>query len=295
MLVSDSPLYLESSLNALGICEVTVVSSTDEAEMTGFDLYIFDCVAPENYPEDGSVLVFGTQKLPDGLSAGEVVEVGAALTMDKQQQSDLFEELSLVETAVTNYQSLNGSLAWNSLFYCEDSAVLATREVGNGLHFTVVSFDLRDSNLPMQTDFVLFIRNLVEYSVPAFLKETDYTAGSSVSLTVMPNAEAIYVELPDDSIRSLSTASATTSIAVDEVGIYTAVMTTAEGGEYVDFFVHTPEGEAQSHTLSELTLDLTPDTTLSAKDAISEVWFWIALGILLIVLMEWGWYYHEQY
>ena len=295
LLISESPLYLESALNALGICEVTVAASPDEAETSGFDLYIFDCVAPENYPEDGSVLVFGTQKLPESLSAGEVVEVGAVLTMDKQQQSDLFEDLSLVETAVTNYQSLNGSLAWNSLFYCEDSAVLATREVGNGLHFTVVSFDLRDSNLPMQTDFVLFIRNLVEYSVPAFLKETDYTAGSSVSLTVMPNAEAIYVELPDDSIRSLSTASATTSIAVDEVGIYTAVMTTAEGGEYVDFFVHTPEGEAQSHTLSELTLELTPDTTLSAKDAISEVWFWIALGMLLIVLMEWGWYYHEQY
>ena len=295
LLVSQSPLYLESALNALGSCKVTVAASCEEAELTGKDLYIFDGVAPEEYPTDGSVLVFGTQMLPDGLSAGSTVESEAYLRMGTGQQSDLYEDLSLLETAVTNYTPLSGNIAWQNLFFCEDSAVVATREMGNGLQFTVVSFDLHDSNLPMQTDFVLFVRNLVEFSVPSFLKDTDHIAGNSVTLTVMPAAQELYVELPDDTIKALSTAAATVSVNADEVGIYTAVMTTADGGEYVDFFVHVPEGEADTYTAAELSMEVSTDGTEKAEDAISEIWFWFAVGLLLIVLTEWGWYYHEQY
>ncbi|MBR4863110.1 MAG: BatA domain-containing protein [Oscillospiraceae bacterium] len=295
MLVSRSPLYLESALNALGTCQVTVAASPEEAELTGYDLYVFDCVAPQEYPQDGSVLVFGTQMLPEGLTAGSTVTTGAALTMELQQQSDLFADLTLFNTAVTNYKGLHGNLFWKSLFFCEEEAVLATREMGNGLQFTVVSFDLRDSNLPMQTDFLLFMRNLVEYSVPAFLKDTDHTVGSSVTLTVMPGAEAIYVELPDDSIQALSTAAAVTAVTVDAVGIYTAVMTTQDSGEYVDFFVHVPESESRSVSLAELSLELPTDISQDAEDAISELWFWVAVIMLITVLGEWGWYYHEQY
>lgn len=295
LLVSKSPLYLESALNALGTCEVTVVSSLEDAELNGQNLYIFDSVFPESYPKDGSVLVFGTQQLPDGLTAGSAIDTSAVLRMNTEQQSDLFEGLSLSETAVTNYSALNGNTAWEPLFYCDDAAVLATKEMGSGLQFTVVSFDLHDSNLPMQTDFVVFMRNLVEFSVPAFLKDTDHTAGGTVALTVMPAAQQLYVELPDNSIKALSTAGSISSVAVDEVGIYTAVMTTADGGEYVDFFVHIPDGESTTYTVSELSVELSSDTETHAEDAISEVWFWLALGMLLIVLTEWGWYYHEQY
>lgn len=295
LLVSESPLYLESALNALGTCEVTVVSSLEEAELSGQDLYIFDGISPEIYPEDGSVLVFGTHQLPDGLTAGSAIDTSAVLRMNTEQQSDLFEGLSLLETAVTNYSALNGNTAWEPLFYCDDAAVLATKEIGSGLQFTVVSFDLHDSNLPMQTDFIVFMRNLVEFSVPSFLRDTDHTAGGTVALTVMPAAQQLYVELPDDSIKALSTAGSISSVAVDEVGIYTAVMTTAEGGEYVDFFVHIPDGESTTYTVSDLSVELSSDTDTHAVDAISEVWFWLALGMLLIVLTEWGWYYHEQY
>ena len=84
-------------------------------------------------------------------------------------------------------------------------------------------------------------------------------------------------------------------IAVDEVGVYTAVMTTADGGEYVDFFVHIPDGESTTYTVPELSVALSADTDTQSEDAISEMWFWLALGMLLILLTEWGWYYHEQY
>ena len=147
----------------------------------------------------------------------------------------------------------------------------------------------------MQTDFVIFMRNLVEYSAPALLKETDHVAGSTVILTVLASAQQLYVELPDNSIKTMSTAANTCSIPARDVGIYTAVMTTAEGGEYVDFFVHIPYGESASVTISDLSVDLSVTAGGEIEDVISEIWFWLALGMLVIVLAEWGWYYHEQY
>lgn len=295
LLASGSPLYLESALNALGSCQVTTVASPEETVLSGYDLYVFDGIAPEEYPTDGSVLVFGTQMLPDGLSAGGKKEASEALSMNPKVQSELYEDLSLLDTAVTNYSALSGNLLWKNLLFCDDAAVLATRNMGNGLHFTVVSFDLHDSNLPMQQDFVVLMRNLVNYSVPSLLKDTDHIAGSTVSLTVTAAAEELYVQMPDETIKALSTAGDISTLTVKEVGIYTVVMTTADGGEYVDFFVHIPTGESASQTLPELAIALSYDTDTQPEDAISEIWFWLALAMLLVVLAEWRWYYHEQY
>ena len=147
----------------------------------------------------------------------------------------------------------------------------------------------------MQTDFLALMRNLVEYSVAALLKDTDHTAGETVELTVMPEAKGIYVELPDESVRTLSTAGDTASITVDEVGLYTAVMKTKEGGEYVDFFVHIPAGEATSEAVDRLEIVASSATDAEAEEAISEIWFWVAAAMLVILLAEWGWYYREQY
>lgn len=295
LLVSESPLYLESALKALGNCEVTVVSSLDEAKLSGQDLYVFDGIVPDEYPTDGSVLVFGTDNLPNGLTVGSTFTSAAALSMDNKLQSDIYEGLSLQETVVSSFASLTGNTSWESLLYCEDAAVLATKKLDRGLYFTVASFDLHDSNLPMQTDFVVLIRNLVEYSVPGLLKDTDHTAGTTVELTVMPSAEQIYVETPDDSIKVLSTAGEYSTLTVSDVGIYTAVMTTADGGEYVDFFVHVPKGEASKTTGGAIEITLPADSSMQAEEAISEIWFWIAAAMLLLILLEWGWYYHEQY
>lgn len=295
LLVSKSPLYLQTVLMALGNCDVTVTDTVGEEPLSGYELYIFDGISPETYPTDGSVLVFGTQNLPDGLFTGSVSKDASPLTMNVKQQSEIFEGLSLLETEVTNYSGLRGNLTWKTLLQCGEDAVLVTREMGRALHFTVAAFDLHDSNLPMQRDFVILMRNLVEYSVPSFLEQTDHDAGTTVDLTVMPDAKELYVERPDGSIRSLPAIGSTSSIAVNEVGVYTAVMTTEDGGDYVDFFVHIPAAESQSQLMPLLSLDMEQEIVEQVEDATSEIWFWLALGMLVFVLVEWGWYYHEQY
>ena len=293
-LVSKSPLYLQSALKALGNCRVTVSKTIAGAKLTGQDLYVFDGIAPEVYPTDGSVLIFGTQLLPDGLSCAETEYLEASLRPDPDLNSPLYEGLSLGETVIASYTPLRGNLAWQESFFCGEHAVIATRSISSIRKIAVVSFDLHDSNLPMQTDFMVLMRNLVSYCVPAFVGDTEFVAGKPVMLTVMPNTRDLYVEYPDGQVQTLSTKFETVPVTTDQAGIYTAAITTADGGEYAEFFVHPPLEESCKNVYPPLQLELYTLEDAEPEDALIEIWFWVALGLLLLILTEWGWYYHEQ-
>ena len=304
LLVSASPLYLESALNALGNCEVTVLPLPIETEMSGYDLYIFDNIPMAQYPEDGSVLLFGMPGiLPDGLSSGYTIAEETPLNMVKRQDSDFYADLTLEETVVSIYTELVGDDSWESVFTCGDASVFMTKAAAGGLRFSVISFDPRDSNLPMQSDFVLLMRNVVENSVPALLRDTDYTVGETVTLTVSPKMLQLYAELPDGSVKQLSASGAVSggvcSMPVNEVGIYTAVMTTEDGGEYVDFFVHLSpeESAAQIGGGGSLSLELagTAGEEPAEEEALTEIGVWAAVLLLLLILTEWGYYSRDSY
>ncbi len=294
-LVSASPLYLESALSALGNCEVSVAGTLEEAVLSGQDLYIFDGITPESYPTDGSVILIDSAQLPDGISTWERINTAGSIKINTQLQSEITSGLSLGDAVISEFVPLVGNIQWKSVLMCGDDVVLATKELDGNLHFSVISFDLHDSNLPMLTDFVLLIRNLVEYSVPGLLRETDFTVGDSVKLSILPIAEQLYVEYPDGKIKEMSTSGSYSSLSPDTVGIHTAVMTTADGGEYVDFFVHLPENETANQPGGKLEVELSDTDNLRTEDAISEAWFYFALVMLILILAEWGWYYREQY
>jgi hypothetical protein len=293
-LVSKSPLYLQSALKALGNCKVTVSKTPQGAKLTGQDLYIFDGIAPEVYPTDGSVLIFGTQLLPDGLSCAETEYTEAALRADPDLNSPLYKGLSLGETVVSIYTPLQGNLAWQEAFFCGEHAVIATRSISSTRKIAVVSFDLHDTNLPMQINFPVLMRNLVSYCVPPFVDGTDFVAGKPVMLTVTPNTKDLYVEYPDGQVSTLSTKFETVAVPTNQAGIYTAAITTADGGQYAEFFVHPPAEESRKNVYPPLLLELQALEGTEPEDALIEIWFWVALGLLLLILTEWGWYYHEQ-
>lgn len=297
LLVSASPLYIESALNAFSNCTLTVAQSPEDTVLSGYDVYIFDGIYPDAYPTDGSVLQFGTDKLPDGLGTASSYETESELNINNQLQSEIYNNLTLKDTVVSKYTELTSVNGWDNILFCGSTPVLVTGKTANGMQFSVASFDLHDSNLPMQfIEFITFMKNITEFSLPTILRDTDYEVGDTVSVTCLPSADKIYIVHPDKSIRSLSTDVSFSTYTPTVPGIYTAVMTTKNSGEYVDFFVHIPAGENIS--VQDAMLDLTIEAenkTKTNERAFSEIWFWVALAALIIVLIEWGVYYHEQY
>ena len=298
LLASKSPFYLESVLNALGNCNVTTINDVTSFEHTGYDLYIFDGAVPEEYPQDGSIISIGAEQLPDGVYGYEESTTKATLKPSSKANKDVYEEvlhdISLNEAVVSKYTKLNYNLRWNLLLECDGAPVCVTKNLEDGKKFTVLSFDLHNSNLPLLLDYILFVRNLVEYSVPSLVKGDDYAIGEKVKLTVMPNTKELYIEQPDGQINQLSTDSDTVILNPSKLGVYTAVMTTEESGEYADFYVHIPKEESGKTSISSIEANITINDNM-ADEAFVELWYYLAVALLILMLIEWGCYYYEQY
>lgn len=293
LVVSQAPFYLENALISLGNCSVTVADTLEAGLPTGYDLYIFDGIFPESYPTDGSVLQFGTQSLPDGLEAGTVSTTPARLSKLSESHV-LYENLPLLNTTVSTYTPLTGSAQWQKVLTCAGLPVCMTTVNDLGIRTTVFSFDLHQSNLPMQTDYVVLMKNLVEASVFDLVPGSDFSVGSTVELAVLPRAQQMHVQLPDGSIMALVPDNGQCSITPTTIGVHTAVVTTPSGGEYADFFVHIPEGEAlcPAHKIMSITKT---ESTADAPDAIAELWGWLAAAMLVLLILEWRVYFREQY
>ena len=295
LLISENPLYLESALNSLDTCHVTVASSADEVALSGMDLYIFDGIVPKEYPTDGSLLVFGTEYLPQGLICGGYYEEPGKISFDTNAQSDFHKGLSLNGAVVKEYTALMGNRDWENILYCDYVPVMVSRVQKNGTRFTVASFDLHNSNLPLMIDYPILINNLLDGSVPKMLPKTDYVAGESMTVTLLPGTEEVYLQYPDANVKSLYMAQGQCVVPLSDVGVYTLAMKGDDMGLYCDFFVHIPLKEGSPQTGGEINIAISSEMASEPKEAISNVWFWFALALLLILLMEWGWYYYEQY
>lgn len=294
LLASQSPLYLQSALSALDNCTVSTVSTLDQVSLTGYDLYIFDGLYPEKYPTDGSVLQFGTEKLPQGLDTQAQVEWQTALSRAGGVNSPMLTELELFDTVLARCTPLSGNAQWQTLLLADEKPVCMTQDLGTGQRLTVCGFDLHHSNLPMQTDYVVMMRNFVSSSVFDILDRTDYNVGETVTLSVLPAAQELYVQLPDGQVKSLSTGGRVSSLALEATGLYTAVTTTHEGGDYADFFVHIPPQEATCPNGDAISA---PEGLVNGngQDAMTQLWPYFAGLLLILLLAEWGVYHYEQY
>lgn len=293
-LASDSPLYLQSVLEAQGNCTVTCVSAEEADSLSEQQLYIYDGVVPTEIPSGGSVLIFNASELPDGLRADDKVTVPAQLQLEAALAEEL--NISFTDTVITEYTPLRGSAAWSPLLNCGEDAVAMLRSRGSGRFTCVMGFDLHNSNLPLQTEFVVLMQELIRYLVPDFLKKTDHLTEQPVTLTVMSDAKEIYIQRPDGSVLNPTVYKDVCRQSFSQPGVYTAVMTNFfYESQYVDFSVHIPYEERTDQPGEALTVTLPEQESVPLESAYTEIWFWLSLGILLIVLLEWGWYYREQY
>ena len=293
LLVSENPFYLENALLSLENCSVAVTDDVKMADAGGFDLYIFDGIYPEEYPVDGSVVQFGTEVLPEGLESQAEINLPSKLSK-LTKGHELYENLNMLDTTVAVYRPLAGSAKWEKLLNCGLHTVCMTSVNDLGMRTTVFSFDLHQSNLPMQTDYIVLMKNIIEASVFDLIPGSDFAVGASVDLAVLPNAQEMYLSLPDGNIRPLTPDNGRCTVSLDQTGVYTAVVTTAVGGEFGDFFVHIPEGESQGLPHSAMSV-VSATETEAGPDAITELWMWFAAAILLLLILEWGVYFREQY
>lgn len=302
LIVSDRPFYLESVINSVGNTEVLVVSREEyTSSMNGFSLYIFDSFTPATLPSDGTIWLFGASESIDksGFSVQDVIEDENGI------------ETTYPKNSTSLYKTLTKGLLKNQIYVnkyykyglYKNFTVLLTHE-GNPLIFTgltdtgnrevVFAFDLHDSNVPLLMDYITLTKNLLDYSFPVMLEDSNYICGSDVYLNVLSNCDSIRVESPKSNVTYLDISSEVTSFTTTEVGIYNIKVMLGDKETNFNIFVGLPVEEQYSSD-NAVELELAGAKENNYRDGIYDELIVLFIILAVIYMADWMVYCYEQY
>ena len=298
LLVTPGNLFLERGLGLLPDLEVSLAPSGTVP--SGYDLYIFDGVAPPidlgaptllfNPPPDNGVIeANGVIDNPtiNGIANDDPLLLGVALGQIHIAQAAA---LSSPTWATSLVNTPEGSL----LFY-------GTRD---GAKTAVVAFDLHDSDLPLQTAFPVLLANLVGWLLPetGVAPPESVAPGAVVALHPRAGADRVEITTPSGATRVVPAASEVLFAGTADLGAYAVrdmagesllrssgftvnLLDTVESS-LAPVATATAGGSAQSTT--------GPAIFESANAARRFIWWPVVVLALLILGIEWWAYYRGR-
>jgi hypothetical protein len=200
LLCTDGNVFLEKAITTLKDIELFKSSSSDNVP-TDFDLYIFDGKVPEVLPKKGSILFINPDKSNDffkvskEVAGGRASVVPHAITRYMGNDDFIISKLRQVETPYWGIPLLKVSEKQASFV-----GVQKDQKIG------VLGFDLHNTDLPLTTEFPIFINNLISYLINRDTNAVNkYNCGESVNIIPLPEAEKINVITPDKTKAEVST------------------------------------------------------------------------------------------
>ncbi|MDE6356594.1 MAG: BatA and WFA domain-containing protein [Clostridia bacterium] len=332
LLVSDSPFYLRSMLTAVCNTELKVMTTEyfeqeyfvaykkGEAELYG--LYVFDCYAPAELPKGGTVWLFNpTQSIPkSGFSFQTVVDADEDKNLDmggsdtggqdvkyfyeaeyEKPAAGLSEMLlkdinvqTAKKVAVKKYSKYAVSSNFTTLLSYNKNPLIFAGTNENNDKQVVVSFAISDSNYALDLNYLILMRNLFNYSSPAVLDKTMYTAGDTLSVNVLSGCTAMVLRAPSGKpVPPLSTASAVAQTQLTEAGTYTLTVTINGEERVYSLFAGVAESESYSVATGNIAVSGTPSNEYSDGYYDDILIYLIILAVFFMA--DWGVYCYEQY
>lgn len=312
-LVSEDPGFLQRALVATGKCEITVTNENTPAQTSGFDLYVYDGVLPEERPADGAVWLVNS---PYEGKSGEMLEAEWGISFGGQYMGKYFlsasggtsetygtimRNVSLANVLVTEYSEVKTYEGYESIILCNESPVLLTKN-NDGLKTIVLAFDIHKSDIAINPYYPILVKNICSYALMPTVADTRYTVGETVKINSKPDTvsmtlKAVYLNGEEEE-KQIS-ASSFDFYAITP-GSYTVTQVLASGRIVKNnFYVRISEnesafGKAEAMLKNPVVFTDGEGNASSAKDK-KEIAIYIAAAMLVIVCIEWGLQYREQF
>jgi hypothetical protein len=288
LLVSPSPnIFLEQLLTSLpGLQPARLMSATLPAEP--FDLYVFDGAITVTLPTQDLLLV--------NSETNPLFSVGGVFS-----QTQL---LRVADDPLTQYVDWSSvhilkarqvtPPAWAKVLVDSQGGPLVFAGETGGRRVAVLTFDLHDSDLPLQVAYPILMSNLINYLAPgqAFSAPDGLRPGDM--LTIKPGRGDRAVAIDDPQGTRYSAVAGPTGVVFADThltGIYTVVSDKAALGSFaVNLF---DPAESNIRPAPAIRLGWV-EVAASAKSAVGqlEIWPWLAVAALALLALEW-WLYHR--
>jgi len=296
LLVSEGNLFLEQLLAALPNLAPYRAVPDEQGALTlptePFDLYVLDGVIPDPLPP-GNLLILNPPPNPlfpvTGVieHPGDAVVAEGPLTRFVEWSAINILQARAVETPV-----------WGRLLVNTAATPLVFAGETAGRRVAVVTFDLHDSDLPLQVTFPILFANLINYLAPPLAFDTADGLQPGEGLTILPDLSVtqVVVAAPGDRVFTPPiTEDGIRFTATETLGVY-AVNYLSPDGHWAEFFAVNLFAPEESDIAPQSNIRIGQATVEHAgADAVGQVeyWPWLAGLAFVVLLVEW-WAYHRR-
>ena len=301
LLVSEEPFFLMKAIATLGYTDIDVLKPSKYDDPNGYGLYIFDSFNPGRVPTDGAVWFLN---LPSNLeNAGFTVQGEVELKEDgileytdstASTVEDLLQDVTKQDITVKKFQKYGVRNVTTLLSY-KGNPLLFVTATAQGARQVVFAFDVHDSNLPLQLDFIPLMRNLLEYSFPPMTEKVSYVCGENLSVNVLPGCTSIKVESPSQNVVYLNTSTVVSEMRLDEVGVYTVTLTVAGSEKVFHAYSALAKEESEPLVTAKNEYSLNGQASSKGMDGKYDNLFLVFIGLGIIFLADWAVYCYDKY
>jgi hypothetical protein len=225
LLVGPGNVYLQNALSLLPNIELYGATPDEWAALTGkdrFDLMVFDGYLPIELPEVPILAIAPPRTSELGAVGGSIATPPVG---EPPADEPLLRDVDLTRLHIARAQRMQTPSWARTVLPSGVEAPLIYSGLRSGLPTTVVAFDLRQSDLPLQVAFPLLLSNVTGELLGLGDDANDpVTPATPVGLVLRPGVEALRVTLPDGTVREVtpgaSGASSVSFVETRQLGIY---------------------------------------------------------------------------
>ena len=323
--------YVMTALSSVGNVDCTEVSQRakdlyeksgatyNAPTANGFDLYVYEGQMPYSLPTDGAIWLINVPtnwgvSQAFGVTVGNPVTVqsGAQISVNTAEESGLYKGLTGLSQYMHawRYRPLtiaeDNQFSFKTILTVNGEPVMVAGENAQGVKMVVLSVDLSYTDLPLIV-LPVIADNVCNYTLSYPVDPLAYTVGESVSVYSKPLVTDVTVkaEGQDKPLYEFNKASGEfpVNFAAKLPGVYVVEQEFSNTSEIrsTRLFVGVAPKEcnivATGGILSEKDGTETANDALTDSDLfdIEDITFWFALGLLVLLFVEWGLQSREQY
>ena len=322
LLISDTGensdgVYLKNAIRYAGKAEVDLVTPEEYEKQgaasfasRGYGMYAFNGYTPDALPTNAAVWLIDAvdgsggesgvslrdyppvrdETGPDSYFVPTYNEGSSAL--EKMLTKDLVRR----RIAVRRYAQYSvPPRNFTSVLSVENDSIVFAGLNKNNDRQVVFAFRIMDSDFGMKDDFLILVRNLMDYSFPSVLSETSYVCGDTMAVSVVPGCEGIVLTSPSGKSSTLDTLGADVcEVRLGETGTYTLTVE-VQGKDETKLYAYAGVPEEESRSAAGSSMLLEGEREYNYSDGFYDSLLPFLILIAVLIFADWGVYCYEQY
>jgi hypothetical protein len=289
LLISPGNIFLEQMLAALKTLQPFRLNPGAPIPQDPFDLYVFDSVITDTLPSKDLLLVNPPSNAL--FHVGDVFTVTGSARVVANDPLTQYVDWSGVH--VLKARQVETPSWARVLVEAEGGPLVFAGETG-GRRVAVITFDLHDSDLPLQVTYPILMSNLINYLAPAQAFSAPDGLRPGETLVIKPSGGDSVIVVQDPLGRRIGTTVTEAGVVfagADALGVYTV----ASNQNVLGYFAVNLFNPAESRIRpAEFIRVGRSDVAASARNERGqlEIWPWLAAAAFAALVIEW-WVYHR--